>query len=108
MARDEALPELLDDRDPDYIRDTLPLAWLLSTFWHRAEVRGLELIPDDGPVLLVGNHSGGNLAPDTLAFTLAFVAYFGAERSFYQLAHDLVLAAPLPIQLRKFGTIPAS
>ena len=42
MARDEALPELLDDRDPDYIRDTLPLAWLLATLWHRAEVRGLE------------------------------------------------------------------
>src|SRR5438045_3973841 len=98
----------LDDRDPDYIRETLPMAWLLSTFWHRAEVRGLELIPTDGPVLIVGNHSGGNMAPDTLAFTLAFSAYFGAERSFYQLAHDLVLAAPLPIQLRKFGTIPAS
>jgi 1-acyl-sn-glycerol-3-phosphate acyltransferase len=57
---------------------------------------------------MVGNHSGGNLAPDTLSFTLAFNAFFGAERPFFQLAHDLVLALPMPIQLRKFGTIPAS
>jgi 1-acyl-sn-glycerol-3-phosphate acyltransferase len=98
----------LDDRDPDYIRENLPLAWLLSTFWHRAEVRGLELIPHEGPVLLVGNHSGGNTSPDTFAFTLAFISYFGVERGFYQLAHDLVLAAPLPINLRKFGTVAAS
>ena len=97
----------LDDRDTDYILETLPLAWLFSTLWHRAEVRGLELVPKEGPVLLVGNHSGGNMAPDTFAFTLAFIAYFGVERRFYQLAHDLVIAAPLPINLRKFGTLPA-
>ena len=98
----------LDDRDTDYIRETLPLAWLLSTVWHRAEVRGLELVPREGPVLLVGNHSGGNMSPDTFALTLAFISYFGVERPFYQLAHDLVVRAPLPIDLRKFGTIAAS
>ena len=67
MARDkpQALPDLLDDRDPDYIRDTLPAAWLLATLWHRAEIRGLDNIPDEGPVLLVGNHSGGNTSPDS-------------------------------------------
>ena len=97
----------LDDRDTDYIRETLPLAWLFATLWHRAEVRGLELIPKQGPVLLVGNHSGGNMSPDMFAFTLAFIAYFGVERRFYQLAHDLVIAAPLPINLRKFGALPA-
>jgi len=26
----------LDDRDPDYIREVLPLAWLYTTLWHRA------------------------------------------------------------------------
>jgi len=45
-------------------------------------------------VLLVGNHSGGNMTPDTTVFVLAFSAYFGAERPFYQLAHDLVLRMP--------------
>src|SRR5205823_1474397 len=55
----------LDERDPDYIRDALPGLWLLATIWHRAEVRGLDRIPETGPVLLVGNHSGGNVPPDT-------------------------------------------
>ena len=70
----------LDDRDPDYIRENLPLAWLLSSLWFRGEVRGMGRIPEDRPVLLVGNHSGGNLTPDTLVFTLAFYTYFGVER----------------------------
>src|ERR671916_98081 len=82
----------LDERDPDYIRDTLPRLWLLSSLWFRGEVRGLERIPAEGPVLLVGNHSGGNLTPDTGVFTLAFNTYFGVERAFFQLAHNLVLS----------------
>ena len=52
-------------------------------------------IPESGPVLLVGNHSGGNLTPDTIVFTLAFYTYFGVERRFYQLAHNLVLTSPV-------------
>src|SRR5204862_4838258 len=58
--------------------------------------------------LLVGNHSGGNITPDTLVFTLAFNTYFGVERRFYQLAHNLVLAMPQLASLRKFGTVAAS
>src|SRR3954462_12534375 len=101
--------DLLDERDPDYVRETLPAAWLLATPGHRAEVRGLENIPDEGPVLLVGNHSGGNTAPDTLIFTLAFGSYFGVERRFHQLAHKLVMASPgIGSFLRKHGTIEAS
>jgi len=69
----------LDERDPDYIRETLPRLWLLSSVWFRGEVRGLGNVPEDGPVLLVGNHSGGNLTPDTTVFTLAFSTYFGVE-----------------------------
>jgi len=34
------------------------------------------------------------MTPDTTVFVLAFSAYFGAERPFYQLAHDLVLRMP--------------
>jgi 1-acyl-sn-glycerol-3-phosphate acyltransferase len=98
----------LDERDPDYIREQLPLAWLFASLWYRGEVRGLGNIPDDGPVLLVGNHSGGNMTPDTLVFTLAFNTYFGVERAFYQLAHNLVLSMPGLGSLRKFGTVAAS
>jgi 1-acyl-sn-glycerol-3-phosphate acyltransferase len=98
----------LDERDPDYIRERLPLMWLLASIWFRGEVRGLGNIPDSGPVLLVGNHSGGNMTPDTILFTLAFSTFFGVERRFYQLAHNLVLAMPWLAPLRKFGTVAAS
>src|SRR3954454_21961212 len=84
----------LDERDPDYIRETLPGLWLLASFYFRADVKGMEKIPAEGPVLLVGNHSGGNVTPDTLVFSLAFATYFGVERRFFQLAHNLVLAMP--------------
>jgi 1-acyl-sn-glycerol-3-phosphate acyltransferase len=98
----------LDERDPDYIRETLPGMWLLASLYFRAEVRGLEKIPPQGPVLLVGNHSGGNLTPDTTVLTLAFATYFGVERKFFQLAHNLVLSMPGLGFLRKYGTVAAS
>ena len=98
----------LDDRDPDFIREKLPMLWLMASLWYRGEVRGLGNVPDDGPVLLIGNHSGGNMTPDTIVFTLAFNTYFGVERAFYQLAHNLVLSIPTLSQLRKFGTVAAS
>jgi 1-acyl-sn-glycerol-3-phosphate acyltransferase len=101
-------PADLDERDPDYIRETLPRLWLLSSLYFRGEVRGLGNIPEDGPVLLVGNHSGGNLTPDTTVFTLAFSTYFGVERPFHQLAHNLVMSWPGLGFLRKYGTVPAS
>ncbi|MGH2956513.1 MAG: lysophospholipid acyltransferase family protein [Solirubrobacterales bacterium] len=98
----------LDDRDPDYIRENLPWVWLLSSLWFRGEVRGMNRIPEHGPVLLVGNHSGGNLTPDTIVFTLAFYTYFGVERRFHQLAHNLVLTSPVGPMLRRYGTVAAS
>ncbi|HUZ29749.1 MAG TPA: lysophospholipid acyltransferase family protein [Solirubrobacteraceae bacterium] len=98
----------LDERDPDYIREQLPWMWLAASIWFRGEVRGLGNIPDSGPVLLVGNHSGGNITPDTAVFTLAFSTFFGVERNCYQLAHNLVLSMPALGWLRKFGTVAAS
>jgi 1-acyl-sn-glycerol-3-phosphate acyltransferase len=98
----------LDERDPDYIREKLPQLWLAASLWYRGEVRGLGNVPDQGPVLLVGNHSGGNMTPDTVVFTLAFSTYFGVERAFFQLAHNLVLSMPGLGFLRKFGTVAAS
>jgi 1-acyl-sn-glycerol-3-phosphate acyltransferase len=97
----------LDDRDPDYIRDWLPAFWLAASIYFRAEVRGLHRVPEEGGVLLVGNHSGGNLTPDSLVFSLAFNTYFGVERGFYQLAHNLVLSLPGLGWMRKHGTIAA-
>jgi len=99
----------LDARDPEYIRQTLPAMRSLSDVYFRGDVRGLENIPVDEPVLLVGNHSGGTLIADTFVFAQAFYDHFGPERRFHQLAHDLVFKVPgLRATLSRWGTIPAS
>jgi 1-acyl-sn-glycerol-3-phosphate acyltransferase len=101
-------PGDLDARDTDYIRETLPGLWLIASRYFRADVDGLHHVAPEGPVLLVGNHSGGIVAPDLFVFVLAFSTYFGVERPFYQLAHNLVVAGPTGMLVRPFGTIAAS
>ncbi len=99
----------LDLRDPEYIRRTLPALREMSNFYFRAEVRGMENVPARGPVLLVGNHSGGTLIADTFVFAQAFYDHFGADRVFHQLAHDLVFKVPgLRALVTPYGTVPAS
>jgi 1-acyl-sn-glycerol-3-phosphate acyltransferase len=97
----------LDERDTDYIRETLPGLWALASLYFRADVRGLHHIQREGPVLLVGNHSGGMVAPDLFVFVLAFSTYFGVERSFYQLAHNGVMLPPFGPMVRRYGTVAA-
>lgn len=107
-ARSWVPPADLDDRDPEFIRLFLPALSLAARYYFRAQVRGLENIPAAGPVLLVGNHSGGNIVVDTGIFTLAFTERFGPDRLFYQLAHNLVMSMPHLRWLRRFGTVAAS
>lgn len=96
-------------RDPEYIEQTLA-AWRVSSdLYFRAEVRGLDNIPATGPVLLVGNHSGGVVIVDTFVFAQAFYDHFGPQRPFFQLAHDLVFKTPgLRALVQRYGTVPAS
>jgi 1-acyl-sn-glycerol-3-phosphate acyltransferase len=102
-------PDPLDAWDPDYVRKTLPTLRLFSDVYHRAEVRGLRNVPREGPVLLVGNHSGGTLIADTFVFAHAFYDHFGPLRRFHQLAHDLVFKVPgARVSLSRYGTVPAS
>ena len=110
VARLTSTPEdWLDGWDPHYIRTTLPALRAMSKLYFRAEVRGLDNIPADGPVLLVGNHSGGTLIADTFVFAQAFYDHFGPLRRFHQLAHDLVFRLPgARASLLRYGTVPAS
>ena len=96
-------------RDPRYIEQTLPTMRLAANVYHRAEVEGLQNIPAEGPVLLVGNHSGGTVIEDTFVFAQAFYDHFGADRTFHQLAHDLVFKMTgLRTLAQRWGTVPAS
>jgi 1-acyl-sn-glycerol-3-phosphate acyltransferase len=97
----------LDEWDPRYIRRTLPIMGPLFRTYFRGDVRGLENIPPEGPVLLVGNHSGGTMIADTFVFTMGFYEHFGPTRRFHQLAHDV--AARMPgLGIRPYGTVRAS
>ncbi len=111
MARDllgSRAEDPLAERDPRFIRQTLPAYSRAAQLYFRPKVRGLEQIPAKGPVLLVGNHSGGTLIADTFAFAYGFYNYFGPDRLFHQLAHDLVFRVPGLVMLRRYGTIPAN
>jgi 1-acyl-sn-glycerol-3-phosphate acyltransferase len=110
MARMRRHPDdRLDAWDPGYIRTTLPALRAMSRVYFRAEVRDLSNIPAEGPVLLVGNHSGGTLIADTFVFAQGFYDHFGPLRRFHQLAHDLVFKIPgARASLSRYGTVPAS
>jgi 1-acyl-sn-glycerol-3-phosphate acyltransferase len=102
-------PDPFDARSPEYIRATLPALRAMSEVYFRAEVSGLDRIPERGPVLLVGNHSGGTMIADTFVFAQAFYERFGPNRLFHQLAHDLVFKVPgLRTLVQRYGTVPAS
>jgi 1-acyl-sn-glycerol-3-phosphate acyltransferase len=97
----------IDAWDPDYIRRVLPAFRALTHTYFRGEVRGLENIPDEGPSLLVGNHSGGTLIADTFVFATEFYDHFGPDRRFHQLAHDV--AARMPgVGISRWGTVAAN
>jgi 1-acyl-sn-glycerol-3-phosphate acyltransferase len=97
----------IDAWDPDYIRRVLPLWRTIMGTYFRSEVRGLENIPDSGPVLLVGNHSGGTMIADTFVFATAFYTKFGPDRRFHQLAHDVAARVPAT-GISRWGTVAAS
>jgi 1-acyl-sn-glycerol-3-phosphate acyltransferase len=97
----------IDAWDPEYIRRVLPLWRAVLCNYFRAEVHGLDNIPDSGPSLLVGNHSGGIYIADTFILATEFYTHFGPERRFHQLAHDV--AARLPATgISRWGTVAAS
>lgn len=98
----------LGNRDLEFVREWLPTITELIDRYFQVEVRGLERIPEDGPVLFAGNHSGGTPSPDSIAFILAFIEKFGIERPLYWLAHSLVMALPLVGDfLRRCGVLTA-
>jgi 1-acyl-sn-glycerol-3-phosphate acyltransferase len=98
----------LADRDAAYIQRNLRWLQLVSDYYFRGEVRGLDRMPAKGPVLVVGNHSGGMATPDTWVFMVNFFRHFGPSRTTYALAHNIVMGLPIMgTVLRKSGTLPA-
>lgn len=95
-------------RDPDFIRTMLP-AIARYTSYFTPEVRGLDRVPTDGPVLLVGNHSGLFYVPEAWTCGQAILSRRGIDAPACLLGHDLLFALPgVGPFLRRLGAVPAT
>lgn len=99
----------LDRRDPDYIRDYMIFLELMYRYWFRVEARGFGNIPRDGAVLLIGNHNGGLLTPDTAMTAQAWYQHRGPETPAYALIHPSIFSLPwLNVHAMKLGGLQAT
>ncbi len=96
-------------RDPDYIRTLLPALEAISRLYFRARVHGVERIPQQDPVIFVGNHSGGLATPDSVLAAHAFWTAFGVERPIYALTQRQAFWFPvLNRRLMRLGCLAAT
>ncbi|MGB8221714.1 MAG: 1-acyl-sn-glycerol-3-phosphate acyltransferase [Polyangiales bacterium] len=106
-ATEAHLQEPAQQFDPEFMRKLVPK---METFcsYFRAEVRGMDdVLPS--PVLLVGNHSGGIITPDTSAVYAAWYRARGFDDPLMGLAFDGIYGVPGWRELmRKIGQMPAS
>lgn len=80
-------------RDPAFLRAARP--WLeLYASYFRPEVRGFDRVPEHGPMLVVANHSGGQLPPDIPILLSAWWAERGEDDPIYTLMHSIMFALP--------------
>jgi 1-acyl-sn-glycerol-3-phosphate acyltransferase len=107
-AMEGALSEESFQLDPEFLRVLLRL----MEYWCRyfdSEMRGFDQLPSDGPMLLVGNHSGGALAPDAAVLISSWYRERGFDQPLIGLALDGVFAVPgMGTLMRKIGEVPAS
>jgi 1-acyl-sn-glycerol-3-phosphate acyltransferase len=90
--------------DPE-LNDTLlmPLFRPLYERWFRVEMIGLDNVPDDGPALVVANHSG-TLPVDGVMLQVGLHDHHPAGRNLRLLGADLVYQIPVLAHLaRKSG-----
>jgi 1-acyl-sn-glycerol-3-phosphate acyltransferase len=96
-----------DERDPAFIERVRPV---LETYtrYFRPEVRGFETVPDHGPFLVVGNHSGGATPPDIPILMTAWWRERGVDEPVYGMFHSAFLALPgVGPVVRKAGALEA-
>ncbi len=79
-----------DARDPEYVRFMLDFFRAVGRVYFRLEVRGVENVPAEGSVLLVGNHNGAFFPADAFFAAVALLDRYGVSRVPYGLAHDFL------------------
>jgi len=104
----EGIDEPIFQRDVDFLERILPYMETFASYFD-AEVCGFDLLPSSGPMLLVGNHSGGTLTPDTSALFSSWYRERGIDSDLYGLAFDAMFGVPgVRTLMRKIGQLPAS
>jgi 1-acyl-sn-glycerol-3-phosphate acyltransferase len=95
-------------RDPDFIERLRPLLKLVNSYFG-TEFHGWEHVPEDGPCLIVGNHSGGAESIDFAFLLYKWVQERGSEAALYGLAYDMLFSIPIGgAALHRLGIIPAN
>ena len=95
-------------RDPAFVSRMLPVVNAVNVYFG-TEIRGWENLPKRGPVLIVGNHSGGAETSDAAPLLARWVQDRGAAAPIYFLGYDLLFTYPVVAPLlRKLGLLPAS
>src|SRR5690606_9611300 len=95
-------------RDARWVKMASNLLEPVLERWFDPEVRGLENLPE-GPALLVSNHSGGFVTPDSWILSAAIERERGVDDVPVALVHDKVIGAPVVgFVLRHIGGVPAS
>ena len=96
------------ERDPDMIARVTPLLDAVLTYFD-PEVEGFERLPEKGPMLIVGNHSGGIYMPDYWSFLRHWVRERGPGEPLYSLGFDFIFALPgVRSMARRMGAVPAN
>lgn len=97
----------IDNREAELFEHLLPIVHGLARY-HRAEVAGLEHIPD-GPALYVGNHSGALYSADSFIWMGKVYEERGLDDVPFGLGHSLPLSMPPLHQLLiPLGAVRAS
>jgi len=94
--------------DPKFAQTILPFFEFLYTMWWRVETSGVEHVPDQGPALIVSNHSGV-LPWDGIMIHLAVRHEHPARRECRMLALDMFALLPfLAPLLAQSGAVRAN
>ncbi|MFV8755944.1 1-acyl-sn-glycerol-3-phosphate acyltransferase [Nannocystaceae bacterium ST9] len=94
-------------RDDELLARTVERIAPALDFWFQPEVRGLDRVPE-GPALMVSNHSGGSMSPDSFVLGVALYRSHGIKAVPYWLAHDMVVRLPGFRQFVPLGVVRAS
>jgi 1-acyl-sn-glycerol-3-phosphate acyltransferase len=96
LARILERPGELDSfgMDRELAARAAPLFDFLYSTWWRVEVRHIDHVPAEGPVIVIANH-GGALPWDALVLRLALAREHAAGRDLRPLLDDAVMKAPI-------------